>query len=413
MNAPKILVVDDTPSNVKALRMRLSPEGYEVLEASDGPQALEKVAQDRPDLILLDVMMPGLNGFEVCRRIKSQPDTQFIPVVLVTALTDRESKVTGIEAGADDFVNKPLDPDELRARVKSLLRTKSLHDELQRGYEELRRLTEDLKAANEQVQEATRRKSQFLANMSHELRTPMNAIMGFTDLVLRRAGDALPEQQRDNLMKVKLSADHLLNLINDLLDLSKIEAGRVDIRPASFHVKRLIANCCATVSPLVRPGVTLNYEVADDVGEAHTDEDRLRQIIINLLSNALKFTEKGEVRVSVVRGPWSVVRENQAVSQVGGEGTNHESRITNHEFLTISVSDTGIGIPPDALDYIFDEFRQVEGSRQQHKGTGLGLSITKKLTELLGGRIEVESEVGKGSAFTVRIPLMYKEMQGG
>ncbi|OGG46883.1 MAG: hypothetical protein A3F84_28395 [Candidatus Handelsmanbacteria bacterium RIFCSPLOWO2_12_FULL_64_10] len=405
MNAPKILIVDDTPANVKALRMRLSPEGYEVLEASDGLQALERVAQEKPDLVLLDVMMPGLNGFEVCRRVKSQPDTQFIPVVLVTALTDRESKVTGIEAGADDFINKPLDPDELRARVKSLLRTKSLHDELQRGYEELRRLTEDLKAANRQVQEATRRKSQFLANMSHELRTPMNAILGFTDLVLRRSGDALPDQQRDNLMKVKLSADHLLNLINDLLDLSKIEAGRVDIISASFHVKRLIANCCATVSPLVKPGVTLNYEVADDVGEAHTDEARLRQIIINLLSNALKFTEQGEVKVRVARPPTA---DRRPPPSIPGPPSSVVGRPSEDGFLEIAVSDTGIGIPPEALGYIFEEFRQVEGSPQQQKGTGLGLSITKKLTELLGGTIEVTSEVGRGSKFTVRIPAVYQ-----
>ena len=143
--------------------------------------------------------------------------------------------------------------------------------------------------------------------------------------------------------------------------------------------------------------------------EAHTDEGKVRQIVINLLSNALKFTEKGEVRVSVVRGTWSVVRENQATSQVGGEGTNHESRITNHEFLTISVSDTGIGIPPEALGYIFEEFRQVAGSSMQHKGTGLGLSITKKLVELLDGTISVESEIGRGSTFTVRIPMVYQE----
>jgi len=269
-----------------------------------------------------------------------------------------------------------------------------------------------LSAANEQIQEANRLKSQFLASMSHELRTPMNAIIGFTNLVLRRGSEGLSERHRDNLTKVKLSADHLLNLINDILDLSKIEAGRVDIRAVRFDVRQLIASCCETVSPLVRPGVALGYEVSEEVGEAHTDEARLRQVVINLLSNALKFTEKGEVRVSVVRGPWSVVRENQATSQVGGEGTNHESRVTSHEFLTISVSDTGIGIPPDALGYIFDEFRQVEGGHQQQKGTGLGLSITKKLTELLGGTIEVESEVGKGSTFTVWIPFVYRERQG-
>ncbi|OGG45101.1 MAG: hypothetical protein A3F84_11785 [Candidatus Handelsmanbacteria bacterium RIFCSPLOWO2_12_FULL_64_10] len=249
-----------------------------------------------------------------------------------------------------------------------------------------------LEAQNRQIQEANRLKSQFLANMSHELRTPMNAIIGFTNLVLRRAGDVLPERQRENLTKVKLSADHLLNLINDILDLSKIEAGRVDIQKKWFDMKELIAGCCATVSPLVKEGVALNHEVAGDVREAHSDEARLRQIIINLLSNALKFTEKGEVKILVTRQPSLVARS---------------------EALEIAVSDTGIGIPADALGYIFDEFRQVDGSStRQYGGTGLGLSITKKLTELLGGTIGVESAVGKGSTFTVRIPVVYDERRG-
>jgi len=249
-----------------------------------------------------------------------------------------------------------------------------------------------LEAQNRQIQEANRLKSQFLANMSHELRTPMNAIIGFTNLVLRRAGDVLPERQRDNLTKVKLSADHLLNLINDILDLSKIEAGRVDIQKKWFDMRELIAGCCATVSPLVKEGVALTHEVAGDVREAYSDEARLRQVIINLLSNALKFTEKGEVKVLVTR---------------------QASLVARSEALEIAVSDTGIGIPADALGYIFDEFRQVDGSStRQYGGTGLGLSITKKLTELMGGTIGVESAVGKGSTFTVRIPVVYDERRG-
>ncbi|OGG45108.1 MAG: hypothetical protein A3F84_11825 [Candidatus Handelsmanbacteria bacterium RIFCSPLOWO2_12_FULL_64_10] len=274
----------------------------------------------------------------------------------------------------------------------------------------LQEKTEDLEAANRQIQEANRLKSQFLANMSHELRTPMNAIIGFTRLVLRRAGDLLPERQRDNLTKVKASADHLLNLINDILDLSKIEAGRVDIQAKPFDVKALIASCCETVSPLVRPGVALNYEITDGVGEAHTDEARLRQIIINLLSNALKFTESGEVKVQITR-PSTVDR--RPPSPIPGPPSTVVGRPSEEGFLEIVVSDTGIGIPPEALGYIFEEFRQADGSTtRKYGGTGLGLSITRKLTELLGGTIGVESEVGKGSTFTVRIPFVYRERQG-
>ena len=242
----------------------------------------------------------------------------------------------------------------------------------------------ELFQANVQIREATERKSAFLASMSHELRTPMNAIIGFTRLVLRRE-QALSERNRENLAKVSTSANHLLGLINEVLDLSKIEAGRMDVQAEPFDVKQLIASCCTTVAPLVKENVKLEYGISDEIGEANTDGRRLRQIVINLLSNGLKFTEEGHVKV--------------AASQ---EKTS----------LIIAVSDTGIGIPPDVLNTIFDEFQQVKGSDQQ-KGTGLGLAITRRFAELLGGTISVESQMGKGSTFTVRIPLVYKAEKTG
>jgi len=237
-----------------------------------------------------------------------------------------------------------------------------------------------LEAANREIQMQTRRKSAFLASISHELRTPMNAIKGFTSLVLRRE-PALTERGKENLQKVGQSADHLLALINDLLDLSKIEAGRMEVEARPFSVKKLIATCCGTVEPLVKAGVGLRFEVSDEVGEVCTDDGKLRHVIDNLLSNAVKFTEEGEI---VVRA--------QVV----------------HDQLFIIVSDTGIGMPAEALDRIFDEFQQVEGARQKHRGTGLGLAITKRYTELLGGTIRVESKVGKGSTFTVQVSAAYK-----
>ncbi len=249
-----------------------------------------------------------------------------------------------------------------------------------------------LEEANVQIQEANRLKSEFLARMSHELRTPMNAIIGFTRLVQRRGAEKLSERHRENLSKVRQSADHLLNLINDILDLSKVEAGRMDVHVEQFDVSKLIGACCVTVSPMVKPGVRLTQEVADRVGEAQTDAVRLRQIVTNLLSNAVKFTDGGEVSVRVGLN-----------SETGGSTS-----------LMIAVSDTGIGIPEDSLEAIFDEFRQVDGSHtRKHQGTGLGLSITKRLTELLGGTISVESEVGKGSTFTVSVPVVYRGVEEG
>jgi signal transduction histidine kinase len=245
----------------------------------------------------------------------------------------------------------------------------------------------ELEMANQQVLEATQRKSQFLAGMSHQLRTPMNAIIGFTRLVLRRAGDLLPERQRDNLVKVKESADYLLNLINELLDLSKIEAGRMEVHPGLFDVKQFIQTCCETVAPLIKPEVQLHDEMLGELGQAHTDEDGLRHIVLNLLSNALKFTEAGEVVVRV----------------------RLEERANGEVWLVIAVADTGVGIAAEAIARIFEEFQQAGGVK--HKGTGLGLPIAKRWAELLGGSIHVESELKRGSTFTVTIPVVYPARQ--
>ncbi|OGG45228.1 MAG: hypothetical protein A3F84_11060 [Candidatus Handelsmanbacteria bacterium RIFCSPLOWO2_12_FULL_64_10] len=390
LQGARILLVDDTEANLDVLCALLEVEGYRIAMAPNGEIALRIAGRVRPDLILLDVMMPDMDGFEVCRRLKQNEGTREIPVIFITAENLTKSVVTGFEVGGVDYITKPFHNEEVLARVRTHL--------------QIDRLTRHLEAANRQIQEATERKSRFLASMSHELRTPMNAIIGFTSLVLRRGADQLSAQHRDNLVKVTESAHHLLNLINDILDLSKIEAGRMEVNPARFDVKGLIASCCEAVSPLVRPGVTLRYEVSDEVGEAHTDKGRLQQILTNLLSNALKFTEKGEVKVRVARPPTA---DRRPPPSIPGPPSSVVGRPSEDSFLEIAVSDTGVGIPADALGYIFEEFRQVAGSHQRQKGTGLGLAITKGWTELLGGTISVESEVGKRSTFTVRIPMVY------
>ena len=232
-----------------------------------------------------------------------------------------------------------------------------------------------------EIQNQTERKSAFLASMSHELRTPMNAIKGFANLILRRETGGMSERAQENLGKIDQASNHLLAMLNDLLDLSKIEAGRMDVNPERFDVGELVTSACDTVSPLIQEGVELHQDVADDIGEANTDKARLQQMVINLLSNAIKFTDSGSVTVN-------------ASAENG--------------LLVIAVSDTGKGIPADELPTIFDEYRQAEGSESAvQKGTGLGLSITKKFSELLGGTIGVESEVGKGSTFTMRVPVEY------
>ena len=367
MIVAKILLVDDEPRNLRILEGILLPLHYDLHQAASGQEALDAVARAAPDLILLDVMMPGLSGFEVCRRLKEDPATRFIPIVLVTALTEQESKVSGLESGADDFINKPVSPPELRARVQSLLRIKALHDELQQKNAELEQ-------ANEKIQQANQYKSDFLARMSHDLRTPMNAIIGYTRILLRRAKEALDPRHYKNLENIEISAQHLLALINDILDLSRIEAGRMDIRPEAVDVKKLATECALSIGPLLQPGVELQQDL-DDVVPLQTDADLLRRVLINLLSNAAKFTEAGCITIALK------AVDNRA---------------------ELSIADTGIGIPLTDQLHIFEEFRQADrrgvGEKQ---GSGLGLSIAKKSVELLGGTISFESEAGQGTKFVL------------
>lgn len=243
--------------------------------------------------------------------------------------------------------------------------------------------TQELRVANQMLDDANKHKSQFLANVSHELRTPLNAIIGFTRLTLRKTEGMIPELQTDNLKKVLISSEHLLNLINGLLDLSKIEAGRMEIYAETFKLDEIIQVAASTVEPMLKDGrVRLVREIASNLPPLKTDRDKLKQVILNLLSNSAKFTEQGEIKVSA----WE---ENGA--------------------LKLVVSDTGIGMNKGALDYIFEEFRQVDMSTtRKYGGTGLGLAIVKRLVILLGGNIGVESEEGKGSKFTITLPLTLK-----
>ena len=217
--------------------------------------------------------------------------------------------------------------------------------------------------------------------MSHELRTPLNAIIGFARLVRRRSEGVLPERDTDNLGKILTSGEQLLSLINDILDLSRIEAGRHRVEVAHVDVSSVVNSCAATIEPLLRSDdVVLVVEIESGIGSMMTDEEKLRQILINLLSNAIKFTERGSVMVSAS---------------------------TNDGRVRFSVADTGVGIAPDALELVFEEFHQ-EHSDQRASGTGLGLTISRQLARLLGGNLTASSEPGVGSTFTLDLPRRYQ-----
>ncbi|HEY9167652.1 MAG TPA: PAS domain S-box protein [Candidatus Kryptonia bacterium] len=241
--------------------------------------------------------------------------------------------------------------------------------------------------ANQQLEEASRLKSQFLANMSHELRTPLNSIIGFTNLILTDDLQPPTGEQKEGLEIVLRNAKNLLALINDILDLSKIEAGRITITPEEFNIDAIVNDALTTVEPLVgEKPVKLLSEIDESVTPIFSDSARIKQIVLNLLSNAAKFTDQGHIKV--------------VVKLLGGN------------IISLAVEDTGTGIPPAFLEVVFEEFRQVDGSNtRKHGGTGLGLAISRKLSRLLGGDLTVQSEVGKGSTFTLTVPVTYKAQE--
>lgn len=365
--AGSVLMVDDEEQNRELLRDLLEVRGYQVTEAEDGEQALQKVAEIPPDVILLDLMMPGLDGFEVCRRIKGDPQTAHIPILLVTALHERNVRLAGIGAGANDFLTKPIDTQDVILRVRNAVQVKRLFDQLQE--------------ANRQLEAASRHKSQFLANASHELRTPLTAIKGFVDNMIDGLTGPLNEKQTRYLTRTKSNVDRLARLINDLLDLSRIEAGRIDLKPTHLPLVTLIKEVAESLRPVADEKLlSLEVSCLDHSVTAWADRDKVTQVLMNLIGNAVKFTpSQGKVTVAVQRN--------------------------GHEWVQISVADTGPGIPAEEANKIFDMFYQAaEVGQQKPKGTGLGLAISKSLVEMHGGEIWVESEVGRGSLFSFTLP---------
>ncbi|MBL1128680.1 MAG: AAA family ATPase [Chloroflexi bacterium] len=268
---------------------------------------------------------------------------------------------------------------QLYGRLESY--NSALEEKVGQRTAELAQATQDAEAARAIAIQANEAKSAFLANMSHELRTPLNAIIGFTRIVRRRSSDALPDRQLHNLDRVLVSAEQLLSIINTILDIAKIEAGRMEVQAAQFNLATVVDLCVTAVQPSLKPGVTIIRELPADLPVIYSDQDKIRQILINLLGNAAKFTAHGRITI-------------QAVPE--------------SDTLAITIQDTGIGIPADALPRIFEEFEQASPAiRQQYDGVGLGLALSRSLARLLGGRITAVSTPGLGSAFTLTIPVMH------
>ncbi|HKC80141.1 MAG TPA: ATP-binding protein [Gemmatimonadaceae bacterium] len=401
----KILLVDDRPENLLALEAILEPLGQLLIRATSGPEALKRVLETEFAVILLDVQMPGMNGFEVAEIIKSRERSRTIPIIFLSAISKEDAYVfKGYSMGAVDYVFKPFNPDVLRSKVAVFVDLFTKQQEIQRQADLLRdsqkrelelehrtslletearsaaklsQMNDELHRRQIALEQAMGARNRFYASMSHELRTPINAVIGYSTLMLDNIYGPLNAKQKEGLQRTLKAARHLLELVNDVLDLSKIEAGKIELALQPVMFPSLIEDLFVTVRPLADEyGSTLALEMDGEPFNIVSDPRRVRQILLNLLSNAIKFGEGKPIHVDC--------------KQDANRG------------VEIEVVDEGVGIAKDDISRIFEEFVQVSESKQP--GTGLGLPISRRLAQLLDGSLSVHSEPGRGSAFRLTLP---------
>ncbi len=433
-----VLIVDDTPSKLTALGVIVSGMALEIVTANSGEQALRQILKRDFAVILLDVNMPTMDGFETAKLIRSRPRSAHTPIIFVTAAAHSEAeRISGYTLGAVDFIGSPIIPEILRAKVRVFVdlfylqrqvlldneqleslvaqRTAALTEEIterKRAQDEILRLnasleervqqrTEELEEKVEQLALTSKYKSEFLSNMSHELRTPLNSLLILSQLLAENDENNMSERQVKYIKTIQGAGKDLLALINDILDLSKIESGTVtpDLQDVSFaNVREQVERAFRHVAQ--SRGLGLDVELAPSLPPSlYTDSQRLQQVLKNLLSNAFKFTEKGQVsvRIAAVESGWSVDHD----------GLNRAGAV-----IGFHVTDTGIGLPADKQRIIFEAFHQADtGTARKYGGTGLGLSISRKIAWLLGGELRLAmSSPGQGSTFVLYLPLGAPEL---
>ena len=376
---PRILAIDDTPNNLRTLCAALHDE-FQVQIASSGAMGLEMAAISPPELILLDVMMPEMDGYETLRRFKADPALSSIPVIFISALNDNGSENIGLQMGAADYISKPIKIEITRNRIRNLFDREQMRRELEAHRDQLedqvRIRTAALSIALEMAEINNRAKNRFLANMSHEFRTPLNGILGMAELALYRATDPKLKVQ---LIKVRNSSESLLSLFNNVLDLTRLEANKLTLVPTHFRLGTILDTMTELFDKKAKDKgleFTIDSVLCDRFVEA--DSSRLIQILQDLVGNAIKFCDTGQVSI--------------LASQLEESATD--------VLVRFEVLDTGIGILVEDQKRIFNAFEQADDSTtRKYGGTGVGLAISRHLAALMGGELGVESMMGSGSLF--------------
>jgi len=341
-----ILAVDDIPDNLLLVQLALEQEGHRVVLAHNGETALKQIKHVPPSLILLDVMMPGMDGYEVTRRIREDKNIPFIPILLVTA-REESSLVQGLDAGADEFVRKPFQIDELQARVRSMLRFKETIDQ----------------------------RENFVSCLTHDLRTPLVAANRMLDLITQQAFGDVTSEQKEAISSIVNSNDNMLEMLNTLLETHHYELGQKTLSFVPVNLKRMTEEVVAELNPLAKEKqIELSISSTESETDVKGDRLELRRVVTNLIGNAIKFTDEGKVEVSL--------------SKIKGE-------------VLVGVKDSGIGISPEDQKAIFQRYHQ---GNHRRAGKGLGLYLCQQIISAHQGELTVKSKVGKGTEFTFSLP---------
>lgn len=392
----KILIVDDNKNNLLSLTGIIEEyiNDVQVIAADSGMVALNIIMKQSVDLIIMDIQMPGMDGFETAQMIRSWKKMGQVPIVFLTAAyKSTEFEQRGFAVGATDYLTKPIDTAQLVSRINSYLRfIRQEHQYQQELEHKVQERTLELSQANQQLQEAKQfaeeanlAKSRFLANMSHELRTPLNAIIGYCEMLQEEMADLGEAECLADLQKIQSAGKHLLELISQLLDLSKIEVGKMTVCYETVNLPTLLDEVINLVQPLMKTcNNAFHFDYREDMPKAiYADLMKLRQILLNLLSNAAKFTEGGQITFAVT----SEIQNSQ-------------------EWVSFRITDTGIGMTAEQLSKLFQIFTQADASTtRKYGGTGLGLAISKQFTEMMAGTLSVQSEINQGTTVWVKLPV--------
>ena len=391
----RVLIVDDSMTYLQELASQLREEAYVVIMASSGEEALERLATEQVDGILLDLIMPGLSGQEVCKLIKQRAIWRDIPLIMLTAHDDRDAMIECINAGADDYIAKSSDFEVLKVRLRAHLRRKHFEDEnhlireklvrsdteataSKRFEQALQETNVEMESAKSAAEKANLAKSDFLSGMSHELRSPLNAILGFAQL-MDTASPPPSDIQKESITQILQAGWHLLKLINEILDLSVVESGKVSLSLEPVSLPEVLLECQTMMEAQAQQrGIVMTFPQFEQPSFVWADQTRLKQIVINLLSNAIKY--------------------NRANGQVTVDYT-----VVSTECIRISFKDTGAGLSPEKIAQLFQPFNRLGQEAGIVAGTGIGLVVTKQLVELMDGVMGIDSTVDQGSVFWVEL----------